>query len=156
MSANARRTFAGGVALLTLAMPTLAMAQGAPVLPGYWESDESYSVLLSGATHARKCLTEAQVNAFINAPQTSHYNCTYTVREVADGTARFRGGACYTHKGRKVLSNVNVDGRYAPESFQLRFRFNLQVSAGVGLPGNAAIDAHRISAQCPADLPPGK
>ena len=146
--------------LLLAALPAEVLAQvqpasqGSPVLPGYWQSDETYSVLLAGSSHGKKCLTAEQVNAFIAAPQTSHYRCVYASREVGDGTARFRGGACYSHKGgRKVLSNVDVDGRYAPESFQLHFRFNLQVSAGVGLPGVAAIEAHRISAECPATPP---
>lgn len=138
-------------ALAVLAAPGLAFAQASPILPGYWDSTDTYSVLLAGSSHAKKCLTEAQVKAFVSAPQTSHYRCTYASREVADGAARFRGGSCYSHSGRKVLSDVSVDGHYAPESFQLHFRFNLQVSAGVGLPGVASIEAHRISAECPAD-----
>ena len=156
MSVASHPAAQAAAAALLLAVPSLAHAQASPVLPGYWESSESYSILLAGSSRGRKCLTEAQVNDFITAPQTSHYRCAYASRQVGDGQARFRGGACYSHKGRKVLSDVQVDGRYAPESFHLAFQFHLVLSSGVGLPGSALIDAHRISAECPADLPAGK
>ena len=143
-------------AVVSLA-PLHALAAEATVLPGYWESDEKYSLaLLAGSSHARKCLSAAQVAQFTIAPQTSHYTCTYQSRRVENGTAMFRGGSCLTHKGRLVLGKVDVDGRYAPESFHLDFRFHFMVSPTAGLPGTAQIDAHRISEQCPADLKPGK
>jgi hypothetical protein len=124
------------------------------ILPGYWESTEQYSVLLSGQNHDRKCLTKAQIDDFLNAPHTKHYQCNYSSQQVADGHAAFHGGACFSHTGRKVLSDVQVAGDYAPERFRLGFRFNLLVSAGVGLPGSGSIDAHRISAECPVDAKP--
>jgi hypothetical protein len=132
-----------------LALGGVARAQSSPILPGYWDSDEHYSVLLSGGGHARKCLTEAQVAQFIQAPQTSHYRCRYASRVVGDGQARFRGGACYNKHGRLTLSDVSVDGRYSPDAFHLDFSFGLNLSAGVALPGTAHIDARRIAAQCP-------
>ncbi len=129
----------------------------APVLPGYWESTEKYSLaLLSGGSHVRKCLTQAQVAQFVTSPQTSHYQCSYSNRKVGGGQATFRGGACYSHKGRLVLSKVDVDGRYAPETFHLDFHFRFMVSPTAGLPGSASIDAHRLADACPADLTPGK
>ena len=142
--------------LISLA-PVRALATEATVLPGYWESDEKYSLaLLAGGSHARKCLSSTQVAQFTTAPQTSHYTCTYKSRHVADGTAMFRGGSCFTHKGRLVLGSVDVDGRYAPESFHLDFHFHFMVSPTAGLPGTAQIDAHRVSAQCPAEPSPPK
>ena len=145
-------------AMLAAASRLEAKAQtAAPVLPGYWESTEKYSLaLLSGGSHVRKCLTEAQVAQFVTSPQTSHYQCSYQSRKVEGGQAAFRGGSCYTHKGRLVLSKVDVDGQYAPESFRLDFHFKFMVSATAGLPGSASIDAHRLADACPADLTPGK
>ena len=129
----------------------------APVLPGYWESTEQYSLaLLAGGSHARKCLSEAQVAQLVSSPQTSHYQCSYKSRKVEGGQAAFRGGSCYSHKGRLVLSGVDVDGRYAPNAFHLDFRFKFMVSPTVGLPGSASIEAHRLGDACPADLTPGK
>ena len=143
-------------ALLALAaLPLLAVApagaQDSPILPGYWESTEAYSVLFSGGGHDRKCLTKPLIERFISAPSLKRYDCTYASRSLQDGRAQFSGGACYSHKGRKVLSGVALRGTFAPESFHLDARFSLMVSAGVGLPGAASIDAHRISAECPAE-----
>ena len=126
-----------------------ARAQTTPVLPGYWDSTDS--VVILGESHQKKCLTEVQIAKFMAAPSNKHYDCTYASHVVADGKATFRGGACYSHAGRKVLSNVSVDGRYAPESFRLTFHFELMVNPKVGFPGSATIDAHRISAECPAE-----
>ncbi len=138
-------------ALVALALPRFAAAQDAPILPGYWESRESYSVLFSGGGHDRKCLTKPLIEKFISAPSLKRYDCTYATRTLQGGRAEFRGGACYSRKGRKVLSGVALQGTFSPESFHLDARFDLMVSAGVGLPGSASIDAHRIAAECPAE-----
>ena len=143
-------------ALVALALPRLAAAQDAPILPGYWESNESYSVLFSGGGHDRKCLTRPLIEKFISAPSLKRYDCTYASRSLHDGHAEFRGGACYSHKGRRVLSAVALRGTFSPESFHLDARFDLMVSAGVGLPGSASIDAHRIAAECPVVAPAAK
>ena len=139
------------LAVTVLAVPVLAHAS--PVLPGYWDSTDSYSVLLSGGGHTKKCLTSEKIDSFVAAPSNSHYRCTYASQHISAGEASYRGGACFTKSGRKVLSDVTVDGRYEPESFHLRFQFKLMVSAGanIGLPGSAEITAHRISAECPVE-----
>ena len=144
------------VALAAVVVATAARAAESPVLPGFWDSKEAYSVLLSGGGHDRKCLTAAQVTQFLAAPQTKHYQCNYATRVVEDGRVTFRGGSCYSHSGRLVLSKVAVEGQYAPESFRLQFRFNYMVSSTLGVPGTANIEAHRISAECPADSSPGR
>ncbi len=143
-------------ALVGLTLPRLAAAQDAPILPGYWESSESYSVLFSGGGHDRKCLTKPLIQKFIAAPSLKRYDCTYASRSLQGGRAEFSGGACYSHKGRKVLSGVALRGTFSPESFHLDARFDLMVSAGVGLPGSASIDARRISAECPVEPTPGR
>ena len=144
---SALMVLAAALALQTA--PSVARAEGSPILPGYWESNESYSVLLSGGGHDRKCLTKALIEKFISAPSLKRYDCTYASRSLQDGRAQFSGGACYSHKGRKVLSGVMLRGTFSPESFHLDARFSLMVSAGVGLPGTASIDPPRISAEFP-------
>ena len=139
-----RRIAAPLAALIALALPRIAAAQDAPILPGYWESSESYSVLFSGGGHDRKCLTKPLIEKFITAPSLKRYDCTYAGRSLQGGRAQFSGG-------RKVLSGVTLRGTFSPESFHLDARFDLMVSAGVGLPGSASIDAHRIAAECPAE-----
>ena len=138
---------------LLIALASVSRAHAAPVLPGYWDSTESYAVLIPGGGHSRKCLTAEKIESFVAAPSNSHYRCTYASQEIAGGEARYRGGACYTKSGRKVLSDVTVDGRYQPDAFHLAFHFKLLVSAGggIGLPGSAEIDAHRLGPNCPAD-----
>jgi hypothetical protein len=127
-------------------------AQASPVLPGYWDSTDTYQVLFSGGGHTKKCLTAEKIDSFVAAPSNSHYHCTYASQQISGGQATYRGGACYSKSGRKVLSDVAVDGRYEPEAFHLAFRFKLMVTAGsgIGLPGSAEITAHRISAECPS------
>ena len=141
------------LAALPLFVAGAAKAQSTPVLPGYWESAESYAVLLPGGSHFKKCLTPALIQSFVAAPSNSHYRCTYASQQISGGQAAYRGGACYSRHGKKVLSDVAVDGRYQPEAFHLSFHFKLLVSAGggFGLPGSAEIDAHRVSAECPAE-----
>ena len=143
-------------AVLALALPHLAVAQDSPILPGYWESSESYSVLFSGGGHDRKCLTKPLIEKFISAPSLKRYDCTYASRSLRDGRATFDGGACYSHTGRKVLSGVALRGTFSPESFHLDARFTLMVSAGVGLPGSASIDAHRLGPDCPQGVSPAR
>ena len=142
-----RRTLAA--APLLIAIASVGRAEAAPVLPGYWESAESYAVLIPGGGHSRKCLTAETIDKFVAAPSNSHYRCTYASQQISGGQAAYRGGACYAKSGRKVLSDVAVDGRYQPESFHLTFHFKLIVSAGggFGVPGSAEIDAHRIAAE---------
>lgn len=137
-----------------LAAAGAARAQTSPILPGYWDSTERYSVLLSGGGHARKCLTAQEVADFIQAPHNSHYHCRYLSSAVGGGRARYRGGACYDKHERLTLSDVDVDGTYTPQAFHMDFRFGLHLSAGIALPGDAHIDAHRVATQCPADLTP--
>ena len=141
-------------AAAALAVPALtvpALAHASPVLPGYWDAADTYSVLLSGGGHKKTCLTAEKIDSFVAAPSNSHYRCTYASQQIAAGQASYRGGACYSKAGRKVLSDVSVDGRYQPEAFHLMFHFKLMLSAGGGLalPGSAEITARRISADCP-------
>ena len=140
-------------ALLLTALAAPVVAHASPVLPGYWDSADTYSVLLSGGGHSRKCLTAEKIDSFVAAPSNSHYRCTYASQQISAGQASYRGGACFSKSGRKVLSDVSVDGRYQPEAFHLLFHFKLMVSAGggIGLPGSAEITARRISAECPAE-----
>lgn len=154
-----RPVSAACAAVLALAATAPRAAAQETVLPGYWESNESYSALsslLNGASHDRKCLTAAQIEQFLAAPSTKHYRCTYDHHGLENGRAHFNQGACFSHAGRKVLSGVGIDGTYSPERFHLDFHYRYMLSPTLGVPGVASIDAHRISAECPADVPPGK
>jgi hypothetical protein len=148
---NPRRLAALAVASAALA-PVGAHAQ-TTVLPGYWESSNSVSLLLSSKSSTRKCLTAEQVQQWVTNPETKHYTCVYDHKHIADGHATFHG-VCTDKKGRHAA--VSIDGTYAPEHFVLNAHMSFHMTAGIDLPVMATTDAHRISATCPADLPPGQ
>jgi hypothetical protein len=128
-----------------LAAPALAPAQTAAqseVLPGYWEYTTS---ALGQRDTERKCVRPSEINRFFGGLSTNRWRCTYPVRVVGDGNARFEG-TCRDKKGRSV--NVRLNGTYEDTSF--RFNGGAQLLRGTPyIP--ASITARRISAQCPAN-----
>lgn len=112
------------------------------VLPGYWEY--TTSALGVGDTET-KCVRPSEINRFFGGLSTRRWQCTYPVREVSNGRARFEG-TCRDPKGRNV--NVRLSGPFDAENF--RFRGGAQLARGTPyIP--ASITARRISAQCPAN-----
>jgi len=120
-------------------------AEDGPILPGYWESTSSSSFGPQGKVE-RKCITGRAINAYLTGPVNSHYSCHYDTRELHEGHAHMTG-ECVDSSG--LRGKVVIDGDYAPESFKLNGRVNV-VLAGLNIPVNTSIDAHRLSAECPA------
>lgn len=138
-------TFAGAALLAPAASTTAAMAPQASadtVLPGYWE----YTTSALGQRDTEiKCVRPSEINRFFGGLSTRRWQCTYPVRQVGDGNARFEG-TCQDRKGRRV--NVRLQGPYQPESF--RFSGGAQLARGTPyIP--ASITARRVAAQCPAN-----
>jgi hypothetical protein len=129
---------------LMMSAPSSATPPQAASQPqaGYWE----YTTRVLGVSDTeRKCVRPSEINRFFNGLSTRRWRCTYPVREVGSGTARFEG-SCRDHKGRSV--NVRLNGPYQSESF--RFSGGAQLARGTPyIP--ASINARRLSAQCPAD-----
>ena len=126
-----------------LGSPAPAPAQSPPpVLPGYWE----YTTSAVGVRDTeQKCVRPSEINRFFGGLSTRKWQCTYPVREVGNGRARFEG-TCQDRKGRRV--NVRLNGTYQQESF--RFTGGAQLARGTPyLP--ASITARRLAAQCPAN-----
>ena len=122
--------------------PYAAAAQASDtVLPGYWE----YTTSAVGVRDTeQKCVRPSEINRFFGGLSTRRWTCTYPVREVGGGNARFEG-VCRDRKGRTV--RVRLNGTYRTESF--RFTGGAQLARGTPyLP--ASITARRISAECPA------
>ena len=133
-----------GAAALVLALPgspLQAQANEDTVLPGYWE----YTTSAVGVRDTeRKCVRPSEIHRFFGGLSTRRWQCTYPVRQVGNGNARFEG-ACQDRKGRRV--NVRLNGTYETESFT--FRGGAQLVRGTPyLP--ASITARRLAAQCPA------
>lgn len=136
---------AGALFLGAPAQPRAAMtAQSSAdtVLPGYWEYTTSAVGIRDTET---KCVRPSEIDRFFGGLSTRRWQCTYPVRQVGAGNARFEG-TCQDRKGRRV--NVRLNGTYQQESFT--FRGGAQLARGTPyLP--ASITARRISAQCPAN-----
>ena len=145
VAAVAAPVVAGALILGAPAQPRAAMtAQSSAdtVLPGYWEYTTSAVGVRDTET---KCVRPSEINRFFGGLSTRRWRCTYPVRQVGAGNARFEG-TCEDRKGRRV--NVRLNGTYQQESFS--FRGGAQLARGTPyLP--ASITARRISAQCPAN-----
>ena len=134
LAAPATAPFAGPAAPAQSAPP--------PVLAGYWEYTTS---ALGQRDTETKCVRPSEINRFFGGLSTRRWRCTYPVRQVGNGNARFEG-TCEDRKGRRV--NVRLNGTYQQESFT--FRGGAQLARGTPyLP--ASITARRLAAQCPAN-----
>lgn len=94
-----------------------------------------------------RCITPADVDKVLQGPSNRHYDCTYPVREVADGKARFEGQCVNRKKGDKA--QVALRGDYGPTRFTFKGVVRPDLG-GISLPLNASISATRVSATCPA------
>lgn len=132
---------AGAMLLAAPSTGLQAQASQTPVLPGYWE----YTTSAVGIRDTeQKCVRPSEINRFFGGLSTNRWRCSYPVREVGGGDARFEG-TCRDKKGRQI--NVRLTGTYESESFT--FRGGAQLARGTPyLP--ASITARRIAAQCPA------
>ena len=141
LAAVAAPAVAGAVMLAAPTTGLQAQTSQPPVLPGYWE----YTTSAIGVRDTeRKCVRPSEINRFFGGLSTRRWRCTYPVREVGGGNARF-AGSCEDHKGRRV--NVRLNGTYETERFT--FRGGAQLARGTPyLP--ASITARRLAAECPA------
>jgi hypothetical protein len=124
-----------------------AAGQDGPILPGYWESTSSSSFGPQGKIE-RKCITSRAINSYLTGPVNSHYTCHYDTRELSGGHAHMTG-QCVDSSG--IRGKVVIDGDYAPEAFKLNGRVQVSLG-GLNIPVNTSIDAHRLSAECPAGV----
>ncbi len=145
VAATVAPVIAGALLLAAPAAPRAAMAPQSSedtVLPGYWEYTTSAIGVRDTET---KCVRPSEINRFFGGLSTRRWQCTYPVRQIGGGNARFEG-VCTDRKNRRV--NIRLNGTYQPESFT--FRGGAQLARGTPyLP--ASITARRISAQCPAN-----
>ncbi|QUD90313.1 DUF3617 domain-containing protein [Phenylobacterium montanum] len=132
--------------VLGLAAPALAENT---ILPGYWESRNHSELLISQDSTDRKCITPAQVEAYLTGPTNRHYSCTYDHRAVGGGSVNL-AGQCVDKNGLRM--SVGISGTYTPESFHLKAKLHT-IFASLPIDGAASIDAHRVSADCPMAKP---
>jgi len=129
------------------ALPVIAAAAEYPILPGYWESrNKVTSVVTLSNKVERKCVTPKDVEKFLAGPSNRHYSCVYPSRSFVGGEVSMTG-VCTDKKGRKIA--VQVTGTYTPTSYEMTAHLKTRV-AGLPLSGNATSEAHRIGDVCPA------
>jgi len=145
LAAVAAPAVAGAVMLAAPSTSLQAQTSQPPVLPGYWEYTTS---AVGNRDTETKCVRASEINRFFGGLSTRRYECTYPVREVGAGNARFEGN-CVSKSGRRV--RVRLNGTYQPESFQFRGGASIR-AAGIWTPYiPATITARRVAAQCPAN-----
>lgn len=123
-------------------------AEDGPILPGYWESTSTASFPLASSKTERKCITGRAINSYLTGPVNNHYSCRYDTRDLSGGHAHMTG-ECIDSSG--IRGRVVIDGDYAPEAFKLNGRVQVSLG-GLQIPVNTSIDAHRLSADCPAGV----
>ena len=121
-------------------------AEDGPILPGYWDSTSTDSFSNTAGKTERKCITSRAINAYLTGPSNNHYTCRYDTRELRSGHAHMTG-ECVDSSG--IRGKVVIDGDYAPEAFKLNGQVRVSLG-GLNIPVNTSIDAHRLSAECPA------
>ncbi len=145
--------------VLPMALGLASVARAADTvghpLPGYWEGRNHWSITIAGKTDVkRQCLSAAQVERWMTSPAPKHYTCTYADKEVGDGHMSLRG-ACLDKNGQG--GDAVATGTYSPEAFHIDATLSHIKIGAFTLPivGYANIDAHRLSADCPAGMTPG-
>jgi hypothetical protein len=140
--------------LLGIGLATAATVLGASaayaateqtILPGYWHSSNTATLIITKKSEDRRCVTATQVSTFLSAPSNRHYKCVYERRSVHDGKLSL-AGKCTDKHG--TVFDVSINGTYSQEWFKLNARFSLD---GLPIGGSATTEAHRISETCPVD-----
>lgn len=119
-----------------------------PILPGYWENTSTSSFPSPTSKTERKCITARAINSYLTGPVNNHYSCHYDTRDLNGGHAHMTG-ECVDSSG--IRGKVVIDGDYAPEAFKLSGRLTVNM-LGLKIPVDTSIDAHRLSADCPAGV----
>ena len=123
-------------------------AEDGPILPGYWESTSTASFPIASSKTERKCITGRAINAYLTGPVNNHYSCRYDTQDLRGGHAHMTG-QCVDSSG--IRGKVVIDGDYAPEAFRLNGKVQVSLG-GLNIPVSTSIDAHRLSADCPAGV----
>lgn len=129
------------------AAPAMAR-ETSPILPGWWESTNTASMVISKTERERRCITPADVEKILAGRINRHYTCTYPEKRVGGGKMFFKG-TCVDKRGRKV--NVTANGTYSQTAFQLEADLSGKYG-GIPLAASASTSAKRIGDVCPAKV----
>lgn len=133
---------------LTALVAAPAVAQETTIQPGWWESTNTASMVISKTERERRCITPADVDKILAGRINRHYTCTYPEKRVAGGKMFFKG-TCVDKRGRKV--NVTANGTYSATAFTLNADLSGKYG-GIPLAASASTSAKRIGDTCPAKV----
>lgn len=136
------KSFAVLATVLSLA-PAGAVAQPPELIsPGYWEATTDF-LGLSHKTE-RYCVEPKNIVKFMLGPCNHHYKCDYPVQHVGGGKAHFEG----VIRNSSERYRVHGDVTYTATTLDLKMSGSGHWKL-VPLAGFGAIQAHRLSADCP-------
>ncbi|WP_172448504.1 DUF3617 domain-containing protein [Caulobacter mirabilis] len=142
------RALAPLIAAGLLAAPAVAQTPTATIEPGWWESTNTASMVISKTERERRCITPEDVDKILNGRINRHYTCTYPEKRVADGKMYFKG-TCVDKRGRQV--NVTATGAYSPTAFNLDAKLSGRYG-GIPISATASTSAKRLGDSCPAKV----
>jgi hypothetical protein len=133
------------IGLLATAGAAPAVArETATIIPGWWESTNKATMVISKTEVERRCVTPADVDKILSGRINRHYTCTYPVKRVGGGKMYFQG-ACVDKRGRKV--DVTASGAYSPTAFNLTAQLSGKYG-GIPLAATVSTNAHRLGDTC--------
>ncbi len=125
-----------------------AVAQETTIQPGWWESTNKASMIISKTERERRCIEPEDVEKILSGRINRHYTCTYPEKRVGGGKMFFKG-TCVDKRGRKV--NVVANGTYSATAFTLDADLSGKYG-GVPLAASMSTSAKRLGDHCPAKV----
>ncbi|MDO9223889.1 MAG: DUF3617 family protein [Caulobacter sp.] len=130
--------------LLGLAAAAPAVGQETTITPGWWQSTNKASMIISKTEVEQRCITPADVEKILAGRINRHYTCTYPEKRVGGGKMFFKG-TCVDKRGRKV--NITATGTYSANAFQLSADLSGKYG-GIPLAASMSTTAHRLGDTC--------
>lgn len=132
------------IGLLGLAAAPAVARETTTIIPGWWESTNKATMVISKTEVEHRCVTPADVDKILSGRINRHYTCTYPVKRVGGGKMYFQG-VCVDKRGRTV--NVTASGAYSPTAFNLTAQLSGKYG-GIPLAATVSTDAHRLGDTC--------
>jgi len=133
------------IGLLGLAAaPALAREETTTILPGWWESTNKATMVISKTEVERRCITPADVDKILSGRINRHYTCTYPDKRVADGRM-YCQGTCVDKRRRQ--GNIPANGTYSATAFQLSADLSGKYG-GIPLAASMSTSARRVGDTC--------
>ena len=145
-----------GLAAMAAVTPALSgRAQPYPINPGHWEATTSIAGFPVATDHW--CVQPKDIHKFLGGLSNHIYHCDYPLNSAEGGQIRFKGQCTQTKRGKLVQQfNLEGDGGYTPTTVHMKAHMCCIKWNGLPIGGDAHLDGHFVSADCPAEAKPFK